>query len=33
MTDEIIKQDLGDDAFPIEWASESEKGLRANSGL
>jgi pyruvate,water dikinase len=27
MTDEIIKQDLGDDAFPIEWASEAEKGL------
>jgi pyruvate,water dikinase len=27
MTDAIIKQDLGDETFPIEWASESEKGL------
>jgi pyruvate,water dikinase len=27
MTDEIIKQDLGDESFPIEWASDAEKGL------
>ena len=27
MTDDIIKQDLGDETFPVEWASEAEKGL------
>ncbi|MCZ6456391.1 MAG: PEP-utilizing protein, partial [Actinobacteria bacterium] len=27
MTDEIIKQDLGDESFPIEWASDAERGL------
>ncbi len=27
MTDAIIKQDLGDDTFPVEWASEVEQGL------
>ena len=27
MTDAIIKQDLGDDTFPVEWASDAEKGL------
>ena len=27
MTDAIIKQDLGDETFPIEWESEAEKGL------
>jgi pyruvate,water dikinase len=27
MTDQIIKQDLGDESFPVRWESEAEKGL------
>ena len=27
MNDKIIKQDLGDENFPVEWTSEAEKGL------
>jgi len=27
VNDKIIKQDLGDENFPVEWTSEAEKGL------